>query len=197
MWKTVGATGAILLGDLLYSSALELVIAGGKLKHVSSYVQRIKEVCAIEATHELLLRGKTVNVQDSIRIARGKTGALFAFPAEVAGGDSTASAEALSEVGYLIGAAYQIADDLIDELGDEDVVGKTLGTDRKRSKYTIAQAPDADEHEILDQIHYLCDQAVELVQPWPVRAAALSEYIDAYLMTPKKLNFKNVTPARK
>jgi len=192
LWKQVGATGAILLGDLYFSTAVDLLLSVGSLSTVTSFVRKVREVCAVEAAHELLLRGKTVDIQTSIRIARGKTGALFAFSAECCGGSDPALAATLAEVGYLVGTAYQIADDLVDECGSEAEAGKTLGTDRKRRKYTLAQAPGSTEADVLAQIGKLGRQALDLLADKPAVAASLRQYIDQYLVLPTHLHTHKV-----
>ncbi len=192
LWEQVGATGAILMGDLFFSAALDMLLQSDDLYHGRSFVRKVREVCTTEASHELVLRGKMVDVATSIRIARGKTGALFAFAAEACG-DTPEKRAALEEAGYLVGTAYQLADDLIDEAGDERVVGKTLGTDRKRRKYTLMQAPGATEQGVLQQIQALCEQAVAQLHEWPELAQSLTTYINDFLSAPKKLHFAKVS----
>jgi len=55
-WAQRGASGAILLGDLLYCRAIMLIeaVAGGILTPV--LVQKVAEMCDAEAQQELLLR---------------------------------------------------------------------------------------------------------------------------------------------
>jgi octaprenyl-diphosphate synthase len=43
----------------------------------------------------------------------------------------------LHDFGLKLGTAYQIYDDCLDLVGDEKVVGKTLGTDLKKGKLTL------------------------------------------------------------
>lgn len=190
MWKVVGETGAILLGDLFFASALDLIIGRGHLAKAQSFVAKVREVCATEAAHELLLRGREVAIDTSLRIARGKTGPLFAFPAEACGGDDETKTQALREAGYLVGTAYQVADDLVDEEGDEAVIGKTLGTDRKRHKYTLAQASDDHKKMVLNQISDLSQQALAQVTPWPDLAEGLDSYLKLYLTAPLELHYQ-------
>jgi geranylgeranyl pyrophosphate synthase len=178
LWRDIGATGAILVGDLFFSCALELVIATGDLKRTASFVAKVREVCATETVHEIVFSGQDADAAVCRRIARGKTGPLFAFAAECCGVGPEMGA-ALAEAGYCVGTAYQIADDLLDEIGDEAVIGKTLGTDRKRRKYTLAQDGRFSEAAIRSEISDLCEQAVEHVRPWPAQERALMAYIEA------------------
>jgi octaprenyl-diphosphate synthase len=45
--------------------------------------------------------------------------------------------EALARYGRSLGIAFQIADDLLDVVGSESAVGKTLGTDLEKHKPTL------------------------------------------------------------
>ena len=72
-----------------------------------------------------------------------KTGALFAFSVDagalLAGADSQASA-ALARYGSAIGRSFQIADDLLDAVGDTATLGKRAGKDAARGKATFVSA---------------------------------------------------------
>lgn len=177
LWQNIGSTGAILMGDLFFSSSLQLIVDGRDVNHIHSFVTKVREVCAKEMVHELLFKDRRIDVDTCIDVARGKTGPLFAFVAEVCGGDDARLSHALGEVGYLLGTAYQIADDLTDVCGDEELVGKTLGTDEKRRKFTLAQDDNFTEAFVIGKITDLCYEAVELVWPWAELVSALEEYI--------------------
>jgi farnesyl diphosphate synthase len=72
-----------------------------------------------------------------------KTGALLGFSVEagttLAGANPVASA-ALSSYGRAIGAAFQIADDILDAEGDAATLGKHAGEDAARNKATLVGA---------------------------------------------------------
>ncbi|MBO23197.1 MAG: hypothetical protein CMM26_12625 [Rhodospirillaceae bacterium] len=69
-----------------------------------------------------------------------KTGALFAWSCEAgavsAGADETARAH-LRAFGEDFGLAFQITDDILDEVGDVAEAGKTVGKDQARGKATF------------------------------------------------------------
>jgi len=77
---------------------------------------------------------------DRVRdIQERKTGALIAFSAEAGAILSAASPDeriALARYGRLLGAAFQIADDLLDIEGAAATVGKATGKDAKAGKAT-------------------------------------------------------------
>ena len=69
-----------------------------------------------------------------------KTGALIAFACTAAGILAGADAEArvaLYNYGSAIGEAFQIADDLLDRVGDGAKIGKAVGKDAKAGKATL------------------------------------------------------------
>ena len=72
-----------------------------------------------------------------------KTGALLSFSVEagarLAGADPAAGA-ALSAYGRAIGAAFQVADDLLDAEGDAATLGKRVRKDAERNKATLVGA---------------------------------------------------------
>lgn len=69
-----------------------------------------------------------------------KTGALLRFAVDagaILGSATPAQAAALSRYGALLGAAFQIADDLLDAEGDAAALGKRAGKDAERGKATL------------------------------------------------------------
>ena len=74
------------------------------------------------------------------RLQAMKTGALLAFSVEagaILGRAPPAAARALGQYGRALGAAFQIADDLLDAEGDEAAMGKRIGKDAGRNKATL------------------------------------------------------------
>jgi farnesyl diphosphate synthase len=72
-----------------------------------------------------------------------KTGALLTFSVEAGtrlAGATAASSAALSNYGGAIGAAFQIADDILDAEGDAATLGKRVRKDAERNKATLVGA---------------------------------------------------------
>ena len=68
-----------------------------------------------------------------------KTGALIKASIEVGallGGATEPAFKSLSRYGELAGLAFQIADDILDVVGDPQLVGKDIGSDEARGKAT-------------------------------------------------------------
>ncbi len=192
LWKNVGQTGAILMGDLFFSSALQLLTDTGNMQRTASFVAKVREVCATEMIHEIIYRDRVVDTEMCMQVARGKTGPLFAFVSETCGGNDPRLTEIFEEVGYKIGTAYQLGDDLLDELGDEVIIGKTLGTDRKRAKFTLAQDCRITTESVRERINRLCAEALNMVVPYPEFATRLELYVISMILPTWETNLENV-----
>lgn len=177
LWQTVGASGAILIGDLLLSEAIDIVMDVEDGHYLPGFIDKVKQVVQSEAQQELLWRGKQVDIETCLHLARGKTGPLFAFAAAASGGEDQGLCELLEEIGYRIGTAYQLADDLIDIIGTERTVGKTLGTDMIRGKFTLPQIGDTGKRVAQENISDLCNSATELLSDYPKARKALGEFL--------------------
>jgi farnesyl diphosphate synthase len=84
-----------------------------------------------------------LSVEEIKRLQAMKTGALIAFSVEagmrLAGAGATARA-ALATYGRAIGAAFQIADDILDVESDAATLGKRAGKDAEQNKATLVGA---------------------------------------------------------
>lgn len=177
LWQSAGPSGAILIGDLLLCEAINLIMAADDGRFLPAYVAKVQEVVVAEAEQELTWRGRRPDEATSLRLARGKTGALFAFAAMCCGGDDSVLTAALEEVGYRIGTAYQLADDLLDVIGDDSAAGKTLGTDEQREKFTLALSGEQGVRVTADQIGHLCNSSGELLIDFPEAHKGLRAFL--------------------
>ena len=159
--------GAILFGDVLMFKALSLLVAVNRVDLLSDLIDRTGEVCRSEVEQELLLRGSPGTWEECERVARYKTGSLFAFAAVAGGTSKPGLAEALREAGYILGTAYQLADDVLDASGNEEVSGKTLGTDNQRGKTTAITATKNAPDDPIDYIYSLLDASTAQLAAWP------------------------------
>ena len=84
-----------------------------------------------------------LSVEEIARLQAMKTGALLKFSVEagaiLAGAGATARA-ALGAYGRAIGAAFQIADDILDVESDAATLGKRAGKDAEQNKATLVGA---------------------------------------------------------
>ena len=82
------------------------------------------------------------------RLQSMKTGALLRYAVEAGGtigGATLADMAALTAYGRALGAAFQIADDILDAEGAAEQLGKRAGKDAERNKATLVSALGLDE----------------------------------------------------
>jgi farnesyl diphosphate synthase len=118
------------IADVRVSLCLGLARAAGLAGMVGG---QMLDIDAEQATAPL-------TVDEIRRLQAMKTGALLKFSVEagaiLAGADATARA-ALETYGRAIGAAFQIADDILDVESDAATLGKRAGKDAERNKATL------------------------------------------------------------
>jgi farnesyl diphosphate synthase len=84
--------------------------------------------------------GTPLSQQDILTLQAMKTGALLRFAVDsgaILGKADETRARALSRYGAALGAAFQIADDILDAEGDTVALGKRAGKDAERGKATL------------------------------------------------------------
>lgn len=166
-WKKYGTNGAILFGDLLMFKALALLAAVDRSNLLQELIDRTGEVCRSEVEQELILRGTPGTWEECEQVARFKTGSLFAFAATAGSSNELGQKEALREAGFILGTAYQLADDILDASGNEEVSGKTLGTDHDRGKTTAITATKNAPDDPVDYIFALLETSSAQLAAWP------------------------------
>jgi octaprenyl-diphosphate synthase len=135
-----GEEVAVLLGDFLLASAYAEA-ASLEDRFASRYLAGItRTVCQGEVLQVHNRGNLDLTESQYLEIIEKKTACLYAASCEVgaryAGGDGE-TVKALHAYGMGIGMAFQIVDDVLDLVGDESVVGKSLGTDLDRCKMTL------------------------------------------------------------
>lgn len=135
-----GNTLGVLLGDCLFAHALNLSAQFENAAIGRAIARAAREVCTGEIIQTQRRFDLHLGINDYLRIIQMKTGSLFAVAAELGAtisGADDATSRSLKEFGLRIGTAYQIYDDCLDIAGDENVTGKTLGTDLRKGKLTL------------------------------------------------------------
>lgn len=135
-----GNQTSILLGDYLFTHAFHLTSTLGEARACEIIGEATNRVCAGEL-HQICRRGQlNLNEEEYYSIIEAKTAELTACCCRLgaiyagAGEDIVAS---LTRYGRYLGIAFQIADDLLDLVGQEQTTGKSLGTDVEQQKLTL------------------------------------------------------------
>lgn len=131
---------AVLLGDALFSHALKLSTDFDDLALSRAISLAAREVCQGEILQTQRRFDLNVTKKDYFKMIEMKTGALFAAASKLAAvlsGTPGTVSDAMFDYGMKLGTAYQIYDDVVDLIGSEDQIGKTLGTDLAKGKLTL------------------------------------------------------------
>jgi len=138
--RLVGNETAVLLGDYLFATSFKEA-AALEDRFASRY---LSEIVAIVCRGEILQTHHRndfdLTEETYFRIIEDKTAALYAAALRcgaVLAGGSGAECDAASAFGLKIGCAFQIVDDILDLTGEEEAVGKSLGTDLDKAKMTL------------------------------------------------------------
>lgn len=147
--RVFGEALAILAGDALLTEAFILLSRLGEDAEVQLEAAR-------RVTHEIARcagsmgmvggqvvdmdsEGKTIDLATLEYIHTRKTGALILASVQAGarlGGADEAQIEALGRYAKAAGLAFQVADDILDIVGDQALLGKDVGSDQERGKAT-------------------------------------------------------------
>lgn len=138
--KKFGPAAAVLIGDVLFSHALKLAAEFPTTEVCRLVAQATARVCAGEIA-QTYQRGEVNYSRDFYyRVIQLKTAELFEVACSLGakvGGYSGEFSAAAGQFGRHLGIAYQIFDDLVDLYAEESMIGKTLGTDLEKGKFTL------------------------------------------------------------
>jgi octaprenyl-diphosphate synthase len=135
-----GNEAAVLLGDYLISHSFHLCSSLDS-QFASRVIGRTtNQVCEGELLQIHNRNNLDLDEETYLQIITCKTATLCAacclLGATFAGADETAI-ENLRQYGLCLGTAFQIQDDILDIVGTEATVGKTLGLDIQKGKLTL------------------------------------------------------------
>jgi len=131
---------AILIGDLLFGKASELVAGLGD-EAVRIQAQTFVRLCAGQIRDDRPCPPDVDPVDYYMGVLADKTGALVATAARYGAMFSAAApetVEVMQEYGERLGVAFQLVDDLIDISSEAAESGKTPGTDLREGVDTLA-----------------------------------------------------------
>lgn len=131
---------SVLLGDFLFSHAFYLASTVGSTFACQSIGRSTNIVCEGELRQVANRGNLLLNEDEYLAIIDAKTAELCACCCRLGAHYSHATSDvvdALENYGRNLGIAFQIADDLLDLIGEEDAAGKSLGTDLAQQKMTL------------------------------------------------------------
>ncbi|MEA3466061.1 MAG: farnesyl diphosphate synthase [Thermodesulfobacteriota bacterium] len=187
--KVYGEATAILAGDALLTQAF-ITLAANDMSIDNAIQRRVAHIIASAAGAAGMVGGQVVDMEaegqhpdlETVNyIHRHKTGALILASIQcgaILGGADKATFAALTTFGESAGLAFQIADDILDIVGDQKQLGKDVGSDQQRGKATYPSVLGLDESK--QRMALIHQNALNILAPYGINAEPLrqiSEYI--------------------
>jgi heptaprenyl diphosphate synthase len=100
----------------------------------------ISKICLGEIKQNTLKFKKNITIKDYLKIISGKTATLFALSLYIGAKESNADerlAKRLGKIGYELGMAFQITDDILEFTSSEQMIGKDIANDIKEGYYSL------------------------------------------------------------
>jgi octaprenyl-diphosphate synthase len=155
-----GSDVSVLVGDFLYSRAIQTVVADGDIRILRALADAIVamtqgEVLQLEFLHDL-----KISEADYLQIVTNKTAALMSAACRVgalAAEAPPALVEALAAFGLNLGVGFQLVDDALDYCAREERLGKPVGSDFREGKITypvihLMRTASVEDRAVLERL---------------------------------------------
>jgi octaprenyl-diphosphate synthase len=174
---------AILLGDYLYVEAFSILSAINDPTLVDLFARSTRTMCQGEINQVKRRFQLDLTLSEYLAFIDHKTATLMgtcmragARLARLSGDQATA----LAHYGWNLGMAFQIIDDTLDLIGDEEITGKTLRTDLANGKLTLPLIHLRDSLSAKDRELFLSylkspDGNVPKIVAWLKQSGSLQE----------------------
>lgn len=152
------APQVVLTGDFLLARSLKIA-SGTELPEIIHVISRITEAMSQGEIDQLDKKGRLDLSEDEyMDIINRKTAVLIQGACQsgaILAGASDDRKKALSDYGFHLGMAFQMADDLLDYTADAETLGKNPGADLREGKLTLPliralSCADADDRREME-----------------------------------------------
>jgi geranylgeranyl diphosphate synthase, type II len=190
--KLYGDAMAILAGDALLTESFGVVSRGAQqanlsaeksLNILSGLVRAIGAGGMIGGqVRDTLSENEQINQAQLEQIHRHKTGDLIAYSVRIGallGDADEETLQGLIDFAYKLGLAFQIQDDILDVVGDEELIGKPVGSDEEKQKATYPALIGLERsQEILAQLTQGAkDSILKLTDLNPEKLLQIADYL--------------------
>ncbi len=136
-----GQSYAVYMGDYLLSECfLLLTHLDLEKEQAIGLAKVVRRICIGDMKQNQLRYDTSVSPYQYIKVVSGKTAALISLSLSSGAyyaGASEADVKCLGRIGYEMGMAFQLKDDLLDYQGEMSVVGKEVRVDIQRGYYSM------------------------------------------------------------
>jgi octaprenyl-diphosphate synthase len=135
-----GNAASVLVGDFLYSRSFQMMVGLDSMRVMAVLAEATNTIAEGEVQQLLNMGDPEVGRQRYMQVIENKTAKLFEAACRLAAIVAAQPEEvetALAIYGNRLGAAFQIADDVLDYTGDAETMGKNAGDDLAEGKPTL------------------------------------------------------------
>jgi len=135
-----GNEASVLVGDFLYARAFEMMVDVGNLRVMEVMARATARIAEGEVLQLLNANDADTDESRYMEVIQRKTATLFEAGTRLGAVITEAPAEvesAMASYGLHLGIAFQLVDDALDYMSDEDTIGKQVGDDLEEGKPTL------------------------------------------------------------
>ena len=162
---SLGDEPAIVIGDFYFAKAYEHAARTDSTEVVGVLARTVMEICAGEVRQQAIRYRYSTDIDEYLRRIEAKTATLLAACCDIGAvlaGVSSAQRSELHSYGRLLGLAFQIADDVLDYLGDEDEIGKPIGKDITEGFATLPLMVAMEDESVAKELKKVLQDGREL-----------------------------------
>jgi len=140
---------AVLLGDYLFANSAALVCSTGNLRVLRLFAQMLMTISSGQLRQVMSAYDWRQDREDYYQQISSKTASLLSLATEAGAILSEApeeGVEALRTYGHELGMAFQIVDDILDFIGEEEELGKPVGSDLMQGTLTLPAILHMEQH---------------------------------------------------
>jgi len=130
----------VLTGDYMFARAAHLVTQADNVRMTQRFAETLMTICNGEIRQMFNGKSGQTDFKEYEQRIYAKTARLIALSAEsgaILANAHNSLEEALRSYGERIGTAFQIVDDVLDFVADEEVLGKPVGSDLRQGLATL------------------------------------------------------------
>jgi len=153
---------AVLVGDFLFATSAEYVCDTGSIRLIKQFASTISDLAKGELKEIENSNDVNIDLKDYLDVIFKKTASLFAtssMSGALLGGANEKNIQNLYSYGRNLGLGFQIFDDVLDFEGEENQLGKPVGSDLKNGIMTypsiIAREKDKNIKKDIEELFNL------------------------------------------